>query len=409
MLPTQPCKKPAAGWILAIGSFLCILLFASFRTSWTSQLPISDDILYIIYVSLLLTVPIRPVPSSILMCILCLIGIFSSSDMGMYWFHFEGVWYAAGILGARWGRGIVSISLAFILITLQTVGNILYNLEPSFSIFLSCKLESIIPFLIFWSAGSLLRYIRTIEEHQQEAENDARAKQEKIELLQILHDSIANDLVYATTRIRTAQKQISKPTDMDEIIGVIEHALLELRHKVITPMKNSIEDTTTIPSSESHDHGTPVEQLYRCSLEMSQRLHKLGFIGDIKLIGDFNDLPTADIRLLVSFICELGSNIAKYGQQGEYTFVTTSSATDDTVNILVSNSQLDPTQTTTPFLSSNSGLSSIRQKVRARRGAVSINSEDDEWTVYISLPYNRCNKSKVANHKAALSTEEPRS
>ena len=195
-------------------------------------------------------------------------------------------------------------------------------------------------------------------------------------MLHILHDTIANDLVYTIIELRRVNTEITllpMKKQIHNIIDILENALSQLRGIVIPSLKGQVLTTTDIAVHSSINTTLQV---------LSRNLEKNGFIGHIYLHGNLNELQIRYRILLNYCIQELGGNIIKHGLPGIFTLSI--KITNDSISIISSNIEHHRNKQSNKF--SGTGLTLLKDEIEKHKGRVLFASEDNEWSIYINIP-----------------------
>lgn len=105
------------------------------------------------------------------------------------------------------------------------------------------------PISLAWCIGTLIKNTIIIEQQNtKEAERESY-RVHQINMLHILHDTIANDLVYTIIELRRVNTEITllpMKKQIHNIIDILENALSQLRGIVIPSLKGQVLTTTDI-------------------------------------------------------------------------------------------------------------------------------------------------------------------
>lgn len=241
------------------------------------------------------------------------------------------------------------------------------------------------PAIIAWVLGVFLGRSIDLQLKNSVIEEKSRYRENQLKTLHILHDSIANDLVYAISRSHALEKCLTTSNEItltNDIVSTLETSLIELRREVIQPAKDEL-NGMNISSVRAHDVYSHVS-LLKQDLENSRfRLRSHGFIGAPQLIGDVGLLDDDLATLVDSCVKEISGNILKYGFPSDYALVV--NIMDDDVSIISSNT-VSAQHVKDRVSSSNSGLAILSDEVKQRGGNVIFGVEDKEWSIYVTIP-----------------------
>lgn len=345
---------------------LCILSLHILDWTQTFNPTIQTNIEYLIILVILIAVPINPFYCSITIFIACIL-IYVIDDS--YWITCYPFLFSIAIIAIYQGS-ILSACLAII-------GTQLITILDSMHIILLSGLSYIgQPISLAWCIGTLIKNTIIIEQQNtKEAERESY-RVHQINMLHILHDTIANDLVYTIIELRRVNTEITllpMKKQIHNIIDILENALSQLRGIVIPSLKGQVLTTTDIAVHSSINTTLQV---------LSRNLEKNGFIGHIYLHGNLNELQIRYRILLNYCIQELGGNIIKYGLPGIFTLSI--KITNDSISIISSNIEHHRNKQSNKF--SGTGLTLLQDEIEKHKGRVLFASEDNEWSIYINIP-----------------------
>lgn len=299
--------------------------------------------------------------------------------MGSYYLNISPIVLACAVLGSRLGK-IKSSFIATIVVYLAGFVFSIYKMEDLREIFFTVS-----PMVLWWLIGSLV--VSSIDFARQKIviQHQMEQRDERLRILHILHDSVANDLVYAISRSRMLKTDGNSQINdtVDDIVSTLEIALSELRRDIIEPTKHSL---------DQDDHSLQHEYPYVASVTdvrkelaiAKMRLSKHGFIGIPQINGDISTMDDAVSSLLSSCIKELTGNMIKYGQPGDYALGV--DVSDDEMMVIASNTISPLYAGERSVFSSNVGLESLTNELEQHGGTLSATVEDGEWSVCITLP-----------------------
>ncbi|MCH9275603.1 hypothetical protein JS533_004855 [Bifidobacterium amazonense] len=252
--------------------------------------------------------------------------------------------------------------------------------------------------VIAWAIGTFLGYAIDVQKRRTANEEKAQYRAKQLRILHILHDSVANDIVYALAQSKTLRDGLTDDEQLaraDDIIAVLESGLAQLRRQVIEPTKLEVTETEDPAGGDRGDLESQIDasvRLHRTVQMIGQRLRQRGFVGSPQVNGDVAAVRGDVLGVIGLCVHELGGNMVKYGRAGEYAFVVDVSR-DGTVTIAASNlCRTDAAGTGRPATPpTNGGLTLLRDELRSVGGSMSVSAEDGEWTVYIRIP-DACGK-----------------
>lgn len=218
---------------------LCILSLHILDWTQTFNPTIQTNIEYLIVLVILIAVPINPFYCSITIFIACIL-IYVIDDS--YWITCYPFLFSIAIIAIHQGS-ILSACLAII-------GTQLITILDSMHIILLNGLSYIgQPISLAWCIGTLIKNTIIIEQQNtKEAERESY-RVHQINMLHILHDTIANDLVYTIIELRKVNTEITllpMKKQIHNIIDILENALSQLRGIVIPSLKGQVLTTTDI-------------------------------------------------------------------------------------------------------------------------------------------------------------------
>lgn len=241
------------------------------------------------------------------------------------------------------------------------------------------------------SGFAVMKWRETVQlRHDKEiADRQLSYDRSRLNMVREIHDSVAGSLSYAVLRMRMMQQDYHSDAkvsgDLDEIERVMRQALEELRRFIRGSQ-------TQLMLKEPGDRGH-VEEEAAADVSMSivqnalrdikQHLQSLHFHGDVRL--DCQSADTIVNAQVISIAQELSRNIAKYGDSQSSYALLVSVCGDGEVTLFSSNCCAAPT-TQDSSMSSGLGLEDMQAMVTECGGEIDIANEDNEWTVYISLP-----------------------
>ncbi len=390
-------------WPYCAAAWVCAgWLYAEYAFRSGVRIPVGWPVVAL--VALLVVLPCAPVVFSIAViacCVVCTVVPFAGADVN--WLNAVPMWLALAVLGYRCGSSkalVVALVAGTVPSCFATVtGNELAaSIAPTVQ---TCA--------IWWCIGSMVAVLGHAERDKAVAQERSEQYEHRLRILHILHDSLANDLVYALLQCRSitsrgidgadATDATGGKADADEshanigeIERTLERCLTRLRQDVITPERAALDEAGVV--AVNSPDSTPVSGGERVSLhaalapvlaETTRQLKSQGWNGVAHLNGECSDVDGETVRLVEACVRELESNIAKYGDPGTYALEV--EACDDHVNIYSSN-PVSGTGATSPALTSNCGLSLLQNRIEHVGGSMEYAREDGEWTICIAIPCN---------------------
>ncbi|OZG63035.1 signal transduction histidine kinase [Bifidobacterium lemurum] len=374
----------AISWLFAIGII----------ADWANTLG-ATPLLHaenLVVVMLLLFLPLRPVIFASIIVVVCFVLAFAPfPSAGVYWLQASPVWLASAVLGKHIANVIIP-SCAFVLFqSLIIVGS------ATQLWWVSSFAATMQPVIVAWGIGALIGQMTRNERERAAAEIQNQQRAHQLEMLHVLHDSVANNLVYALARLRSFQSNTpagNNLKDVGEIADVLALSLHELRQQVIIPTRRKLDLTDARPISSVQSPGPTPESTEHTLLQTIQsaahRLHEQGFIGMPQVIGQVAHLAPSRIELISHCVREVGGNIIKYGMPGPYALAIDTD--EQTISILSSNrcSTPHPHEQSSKFTDIDAGTSTglrlITEEISRAGGTVSTSQESGEWTIFISIP-----------------------
>lgn len=365
--------------------------FVYFAVSWTgvvlfylewitgSELSASTRIKFIILLIFMLGIPFCPAIISLAIIILSLLFSYVLSPPNTYWLSSISLLTAVFVLGYIFRKLIPAIAI-FVFSQVSYFLSLLFQIQNLQSFLFTYQ-----PAIIAWVFGVFLGRSIDLQLKNSVIEEKSRYRENQLKTLHILHDSIANDLVYAISRSHALEKCLTTSNEItltNDIVSTLETSLIELRREVIQPAKDEL-NGMNISSVRAHDVYSHVS-LLKQDLENSRfRLRSHGFIGAPQLIGDVGLLDDDLVTLVDSCVKEISGNILKYGIPSDYALVV--NIMDDDVSIISSNT-VSAQHVKDRVSSSNSGLAILSDEVKQRGGNVIFGVEDKEWSIYVTIP-----------------------
>lgn len=360
---------------------------ALFGLDWIDSigLTVQDHVQNALLMIFTLLLPLNPIICSTIIILLSLAMAYILPAANIYWLFSTPCLLALVFLGKSVRRPIPTAITFFVIQLLASTGTITHNEE------LRALTLGYQPLIIAWVIGTFLGCAIEAQRKRAIAEEQAAHRSEQLRMLHVLHDSVANDLVYAAAQCKSLRTELTDETSLaktDDIITALESGLTQLRQQIIEPTKRDIEtidkphtEAERIPQSDAQ------MRIHNTTRTIEQRLQQCGFVGNPQIKGDLTAIREDIIDVIDMTIQELGGNIIKYGEPSTYALVIDISA-DGTVTIVSSNRYRPRTdeadQPSTPATSHVPVL--LADRLRSVGGNMSVSDEEGEWTVYICIP-----------------------
>ncbi|NMM92847.1 hypothetical protein [Bifidobacterium oedipodis] len=369
-------------WMYFATSWVCVSWMVIYNLGIEGMTPLLYGELSIM-VFLFLVWPLYPVYGSIIYVVSSIIlWIMPFPSLGAYWISTMSFYASIIVLGMRKGRIRLSVICLVVVETLYLVTSLMqYQIVSGF-----CSMLFLI--LLAWTVGVIIRFAINNQKQLLVAEEKERYRSRQLEMLHVLHDSVANDLVYVVTRCRSLNLN-NQDNLLDDICVTLEHCLSELRQRVIIPERQHLEsqeiNDTRIESEVSHNE---VYDIKKCMSVIGGHLSELGFIGEPQCLGPLRLLSNDVAHVIVNCINELSSNIAKHGVKGEYILTV---VVEDSATIIISSNKCSPESkdALSSSFSSGAGLMLLEQMIHDINGSMSYGKQDGEWVTYITIPHYR--------------------
>ena len=361
-LLTKAARKP-----YATGSAICTCFFLFELTAWPNMSPWSWLYLapYCITLLLLAWFPI-PASAGILVthAACAIIPTICDGPSTLY-----GAWLACGILAfeiKRFELAITGPLLCALSLPLgYWLGDVDYN--PSIPV-LACS------YIGAFFVGFAVRWKVQTEQRKANlaiAQKQVQHQQKRLREIHILHDSIAGAMTYAILLCRKEETSGSNDT-LAQIEQILIQALHELRTQIISPMAEELE-----PNIEEDTH-----RLFQQHIEAQcRRLGTLGLTGTPIIRGDLSAVDESVLPPLRTVCTEILNNIAKHGKPGPFAFIL--SVESDEVRIFASNPYSDVMN---KKIENHYGIALIQDFVKQNKGTMTINSENEEWSLSLIIP-----------------------
>jgi signal transduction histidine kinase len=203
------------------------------------------------------------------------------------------------------------------------------------------------------------------------AQEQVRRQQKRLKEIHILHDSIAGAMTYAILLCRKKEPSESSDT-LPQIEQVLMQALHELRTQIISPMTDELKT----------DKEEDADELFQQHIEAQcKRLRILGFTGTPIIRGNLNAMDKSLLPSLQTVCTEILNNIAKHGKPGAFAFIL--SVGPDAVRIFASN-LYNAAMNSAP--ENHYGTALIQDFAQQHNGTMTINSENEEWSLSLTIP-----------------------
>lgn len=387
-------------WPYCVAAWVCAgWLYADYAFRSGVHIPVGWPV--IVLTALLVVLPCAPVMFSVAViacCIVCTVVPFAGTDVN--WLNAVPMWLALAVLGYRCGslKALIVVLAAGAVpscFAVVTGNELAASIAPSVQI---CA--------IWWCIGSMVAVLGRAERDKAAAKERSEQYEHRLRILHILHDSLANDLVYALLQCRSIASHgvddaddIGGRADADEshanigeIERTLERCLTRLRQDVIAPERAALDEvgvgvvSSPGTASTSGDERVSLHAALTPVLAETTRLLKSqGWSGAAHVNGECPDMDWETVRLAEACVRELGTNIAKYGDPGTYALEV--EACGDHINMYSSNPVSDA-GATSPMLTSNCGLTLLRHQVEHVGGSMEYAREDGEWNICIAIPCN---------------------
>lgn len=349
------------------GSIICICFFLLELTAWPNMSPWSW--LYLApYCIALLLLTWFPVPASMAILVThiacAIIPAICDGPSTLY-----GTWLVCGIVAfeiKRFEFAIMGPLLCALALPLgYWTGGIDYN--PSIPV-LTCS------YIGAFFVGFAIRWKIQTEQRKTDlaiAQEQVRRQQKRLKEIHILHDSIAGAMTYAILLCRKKEPSESSDT-LPQIEQVLMQALHELRTQIISPMTDELKT----------DKEEDADELFQQHIEAQcKRLRILGFTGTPIIRGNLNAMDKSLLPSLQTVCTEILNNIAKHGKPGAFAFIL--SVGPDAVRIFASN-LYNAAINSAP--ENHYGTALIQDFAQQHNGTMTINSENEEWSLSLTIP-----------------------
>lgn len=369
-----------------VASALCLVFFVLelFGSVPTDGLSIAIQILYILGI---LALPLFPIPSTWWILSVCIIGAIVPHIIEGPSFDW-GSWYALAVLGMRWK---LIPSLIWVVVT---SGAIYYDGGHQWGWNDSAAIVQTLFYIASFAIGYAIHQWNILDTRRRDVERTAERRKEQLDLLHIMHDSVATSLSIAVLQCRNAAREAAGDIEQHDKWFEVENRLVqtlqEIRQSVIEPAKTDL----ALIGNNNHmqiKHDTELEgmaiaqpsapSVEQALADIDWNLNVLGFIGSSICEVDFTGCSIEHTRLVCRIITELGNNIAKYGLPPDYAMYI--SGRGSTISVVSSN-MIDQNRVPDPALSSGYGLQSLRTEIESN-GSMEISHDNGEWTVTILL------------------------
>lgn len=387
-------------WPYCVAAWVCAgWLYADYAFRSGVRIPVGWPVVAL--VALLVVLPCAPVVFSVAViacCVVCTVVPFAGADVN--WLNAVPMWLALAVLGYRCGSlkaliGVLAAGAVPSCFAIVAGDELAASIAPTVQ---TC--------VIWWCIGSMVAVLGRAERDKAAAKERSEQYEHRLRILHILHDSLANDLVYTLLQCRSiASHDVDGADDtggkadadetyasIGEIERTLDRCLTRLRQDVIVPERAALDEAGIV--AVSAPGSAPVSGDERVSLhaalapvlaETTRQLKSQGWNGTAHLNGECPDADGETVRLIEACVRELGSNIAKYGDPGTYALEV--EACDDHINIYSSN-PVSGTGAASPAFTSNCGLSLLQNRIEHVGGSMEYAREDGEWTICIAIPCN---------------------
>ena len=155
-------------------------------------------------------------------------------------------------------------------------------------------------------------------------------------------------------------------------LALLMQALHELRTQIISPMTDELKT----------DKEEDADELFQQHIEAQcKRLRILGFTGTPIIRGNLNAMDKSLLPSLQTVCTEILNNIAKHGKPGAFAFIL--SVGPDAVRIFASN-LYNAAINSAP--ENHYGTALIQDFAQQHNGTMTINSENEEWSLSLTIP-----------------------
>lgn len=350
------------------GSIICICFFLLELTAWPN-LPHWSCLYLAPYCIALLLLAWFPVLASMTILVAhvacAIIPTICDGPSTLY-----GTWLVCGIIAfeiKRFGFAIMGPLLCALALPLgYWTGGIDYN--PSIPVLAGSYIGA-------FFVGFAIRWKIQTEQRKTDlaiAQEQVRYQQKKLKGIHILHDSIAGAMTYAILLCR--KEESAKSNDaFAQIEQVLTQALHELRTQIINPMTDELLET---------DKEEDTCKLFQQHIEAQcSRLRTLGFTGMPIIRGNLSVMDKSALPSLQTVCTEILNNIVKHGNPGAFAFVL--SVESNEVHVFASN-LYNAAINSVP--GNHCGTTLIQDFVQQYKGTMTINSENGEWSLSLTVP-----------------------
>ncbi|MBW3093767.1 hypothetical protein KIH75_00975 [Bifidobacterium sp. 64T4] len=402
-----------AVWLIAVWSGGSVhALLASIPAGW--PLPV--------LVILLVALPFAPQWCALAVavcCAACVVVPYAGPDIN--WLNSAPIWLAMVVLGDHWR----SLKLAGAVLVIGCIPGCVGAIAGN-ELVLSVA-PSVQGCAMWWCIGALVGTMIATESDKAAAKERSEQYAHRLRVLHVLHDSLANNLVYAVLHCRAIMSHNAGNdavcAEVGEVKGILERSLAQVRREVIIPERSALGaagvETGSIATVE-HDGRTPAESLSAALAptldELTRRLESQGWHGAVHISGDSIGDSSGDcrcpgaecVRLVEASVRELGANMLKYGVPGAYALEV--EVCGDHVNVYSSNpvdkrvdgsfdNPADATGEVPSAFTSGCGLALLRKEIEAAGGSLECAQENGEWSVCITIPFEgNAEMPRIAEH-----------
>lgn len=422
-----PWKRIMHGSAAAI----CLLMACSeWRLLGFAGLQWQGMLVSVMYLLALVALPVRPVPASVMIVIVTLAEVMLPPDIRFVQ-SMWGLCYALIVL-AMDRRTMVSVASIVVMAALSFVQgdeSLLLVIHPSFM--------TMLPFLVVACAiGCCLRlWVDEVRRREQVEAARAIAEQrnewyrERLDLLHELHESVAGALTYAVLLCRDMRRDCgaaSESADMsvdgidalrrdsERVEAAVAQSLTSLRNEVIGPVRRKVVDSDlgavdgdcgVMPKRETMADGRHVRiAVERHARRAAVRLETMGIRCDVLVLGDAPALDRDCLTLTERVIDEFGSNMLKYGRDGDCALVVTLDAQSEVASMPLpdgsnchaarthafirvwSSNACDRSIEHDPALTGATGLALLRRDLAGCGGTLKAANDDGVWTAVAMVP-----------------------
>lgn len=392
----------AASWLCAVW-LIVVWGGGGFRVSAIVAIPTAWPLL--VLVMLLVALPCAPEFFAIAVaacCVAYMVVPYAGPDVN--WLNSAPMWLALVVLGYRWK----SLKLAVIVLVIGCVPECI-GIASGNELALSIA-PSVQGCAMWWCVGALFGTLSKAAGERAAARERTEQYARRLYVLHVLHDSLANGLVYAILRCRAIASHDADGDAMragfGEIEEILKQSLTQLRQEIITPERSALGaaevkgEKALVVEGESAAGESLSATISPILDELSQRMASQGWVGEAHMSGDCRHVSAECVRLVEACVRELGANMLKYGAPGAYALevgasgnhvdVYSSNPVDSNpVDTRVNDSTDGPSDLSggnSSAFTSECGLTLLRREIETVGGSLECAQENGEWSVCIAIP-----------------------